>query len=139
MRRDIIDERPTNPKYYDSMSKLLDDILEQRRQEALDYEAYLAKILDAAKTLGTKKPLTDYPGSLDTEAKRALYDFLDSNEQLALAVDNAVLHNKRADWIGNRLKQQRVENAITPLLPADFGEKRLEQLMELVTAQREYI
>ena len=43
------------------MSKLLDDIIEERRQQALDYEAYLAKILDAAKTLGTKEPLTDYP------------------------------------------------------------------------------
>ncbi|EUA94209.1 type I site-specific deoxyribonuclease, HsdR family domain protein [Mycobacterium ulcerans str. Harvey] len=27
MRKVIIDERPTNPKYYDSMSKLLDDII----------------------------------------------------------------------------------------------------------------
>ena len=139
MRRVIIDERPTNPKYYDSMSKLLDDILEQRRQEALDYEAYLAKILDTAKTLGTKEPLTDYPKSLDTEAKRAVYDFLDSDEQLALAIDHAVLHNKRADWIGNPLKQRRVEIAFAPLLPEGFGEERLEKLMELVMAQREYV
>ncbi|EUA93860.1 hypothetical protein I551_8881 [Mycobacterium ulcerans str. Harvey] len=35
--------------------------------------------------------MTDYPGSLDTDAKRALYDSLDRDEQLALAVDKAVL------------------------------------------------
>jgi type I restriction enzyme R subunit len=54
MRKVIIDERPTNPKYYDSMSKLLDDIIAERRQQALEYEAYLANILDAAKKLARK-------------------------------------------------------------------------------------
>ncbi|EUA94213.1 type I site-specific deoxyribonuclease, HsdR family domain protein [Mycobacterium ulcerans str. Harvey] len=103
MRKVIIDERPTNPKYYDSMSKLLDDIIAERHQQALQYEAYLAKILEAANRLGTKEPLTDYPGSLDTDAKRALYDSLDRDEQLALAVDKAVLESKRASWIGNPL------------------------------------
>lgn len=139
IRKVIIDERPTSPKYYDSMSKLLDDILELRRQEALDYEEYLVKLLEAATALGTKEPLTDYPESVDTDAKRALYDTLDRDEQLALAVDTAVRDNKRADWIGNPLRERRVENAIIDLLPDSFGEERLEELMKLVTAQREYI
>jgi type I restriction enzyme R subunit len=138
MRKVIIDERPTNPKYYDSMSKLLDDIIAERRQLAVEYEAYLAKILDAAKKLGTKEPLADYPESINTDAKRALYDFLDSNEQLALAVEKAVLESKRADWRGNPLRERRVENAIIDVLPRDFDGERLEQLMELVKAQHDY-
>lgn len=138
MRRVIIDERPTNPKYYDSMSKLLDDIIAERHQQALQYEAYLAKILEAANRLGTKEPLTDYPGSLDTDAKRALYDSLDRDEQLALAVDKAVLESKRASWIGNPLRERRVENSIIEVLPDDFGEQRLEALIELLKAQHDY-
>ena len=47
--------------------------------------------------------------------------------------------SKRADWIGNRLRERRVENAIIDVLPDGFGEQQLEKLMELVTAQRDYI
>jgi type I restriction enzyme R subunit len=82
--------------------------------------------------------LADYPGLINTDAKRALYDFLDSNEQLALAVEKAVLESKRADWLGNPLRERRVENAIIKVLPEGFAEERLERLMELVKAQHDY-
>ncbi|EUA93859.1 hypothetical protein I551_8880 [Mycobacterium ulcerans str. Harvey] len=36
------------------MSKLLDDIIAERHQQALQYEAYLAKILEAANSLAPK-------------------------------------------------------------------------------------
>ena len=42
-----------------------------------------------------------------------------------------MLESKRADWLGNRLRERRVENAIIEVLPEDFGEERLEQLMDL--------
>ena len=42
VRKLIIDEQPINPKYYEKMSELLDALIEQRRQEALDYQKYLA-------------------------------------------------------------------------------------------------
>ena len=49
VRKLIIDESPINPKYYEKMSELLDALIEQRRQEALDYAAYLAKIVELTK------------------------------------------------------------------------------------------
>jgi type I restriction enzyme R subunit len=52
VRKVIVDEHAMNPKYYDRMSELLDAILEQRRQGALDYEAYLAELLEHAAKLG---------------------------------------------------------------------------------------
>jgi type I restriction enzyme R subunit len=41
VRRLIIDEQPINPKYYEKMSQLLDALIAQRRQAALDYQKYL--------------------------------------------------------------------------------------------------
>ena len=41
VRKVIIDEHAMNPKYYDKMSALLDDLIKQRQQEALDYKDYL--------------------------------------------------------------------------------------------------
>ena len=46
VRRLIIDEMAVNPKYYAKLSELLDALIEQRRQEALDYQAYLTRIVE---------------------------------------------------------------------------------------------
>lgn len=46
VRKLIIDETPVNPKYYETMSDLLDSLIEQRKQEAIAYKEYLAKIVE---------------------------------------------------------------------------------------------
>jgi type I restriction enzyme R subunit len=38
VRKLIIDEQPINPKYYERMSQLLDALIAERRQQALDYQ-----------------------------------------------------------------------------------------------------
>src|SRR5260370_4779767 len=49
VRRLIIDEQPINPKYYEKMSELLDALIAQRRQEALEYQRYLEQISELAR------------------------------------------------------------------------------------------
>jgi type I restriction enzyme R subunit len=58
VRNLIIDEQPINPKYYEKMSELLDALIEQRKKEALDYQEYLAMIVDL--TRKAKNPSTGY-------------------------------------------------------------------------------
>ncbi|MFZ1977389.1 MAG: hypothetical protein WAV76_05490, partial [Bacteroidota bacterium] len=72
VRRVIIDEQPVNPKYYEKMSKLLDALIRERRQQKIEYEQYLAKIIDLTKKIKNPAGGTDYPTSLNTNAKRAL-------------------------------------------------------------------
>ena len=91
IRKVIIDERPLNPKYYDRMSELLDAILEQRRQGALDYKDYLAKLLEHAAKLGKGESDTEYPDWADNGGRRALVDFFAPEDDLAAEVDEAVL------------------------------------------------
>ena len=136
IRKLIIDERPMNPKYYDKMSELLDAILEQRRQGALDYQAYLAQLVEHAAKLGKKESDTDYPDWADNGAKRALVDFFHPNDSLALQIDTTVRHTKPHGWVGNSLKEKRVKRAIERELPEDF--ERLDELMDLVRARDEY-
>ncbi len=90
VRRVIIDEAPVNPKYYDRMSALLNALIEQRRQQAINYETYLADIVALAKKVADPTEGATYPPALDTAAKRALYDNLGQNEAMALAVDAEV-------------------------------------------------
>jgi type I restriction enzyme R subunit len=136
MRKVIIDERAMNPKYYDKMSELLDALIEERRRGAIEYQEYLAKLLEAAKKLGTKESDTPYPDWADNGAKRALVDFFFPRAELAIEVDRAVMLNKPDSWVGSRLKERRVRNAIRSTLPADFD--HLDELFELVKARHEY-
>ena len=112
VRKLIIDEHPINPKYYEKMSELLSALIEQRRQQAIDYESYLAKVIELTKQVKNPANNSAYPSSLNTPAKRALYDNLNENEELALTVHKAVNDNRQADWRTNRIKIKIVQNAI---------------------------
>ncbi len=155
VRRLIIDEMAVNPKYYERMSELLDALIEQRRQEALDYEAYLKRIIELTKKV--KQPEDQrYPAPINSPARRALYDNLkavpeleellkprnkvadrstDVAEQAALALDDAIRDVKKADWRGNRFKEREVRNAIESVLEDDA---LVDTIFEIVKAQRDY-
>ena len=78
---------------------------------------------------------TDYPKSLNSGAKRALYDNLGQDEELALAVDYAVLSNKRDDWRGHKVKEKEVRYAVKQALNDDA---LLDTVFDLVRNQSDY-
>ena len=136
VRKLIIDEHPINPKYYERMSELLDALIEQRKKDAIAYREYLAKIVELTRQAKNPAGGASYPASLDTPAKRALFDNLDRNETLALAVDQAVQNNRQADWRGNVFKVRKVRLALKSALG---GEEALtDRVLELVKVQNEY-
>ncbi len=136
MRKVIIDERAMNPKYYDKMSDLLDAVLEARRKGALDYQQYLAKLIEQAEKLGKGESDTPYPEWANNGARKALVDYFWPSTELAIEVDKAVRHTKPDSWIGNPMKEKRVKLAIKDALPADYD--RLDELFDLVKARHEY-
>ncbi|HWL43221.1 MAG TPA: HsdR family type I site-specific deoxyribonuclease [Ilumatobacter sp.] len=142
MRKVIIDERAMNPKYYDKMSELLDAIIEERRRKAIEYEEYLAKLLDAAKKLGTKESDTQYPGWANDGDKRALVDFFAPNDDLAVEVDHIVVTTKPDSWVGNQMKERKVRNAVWNVIHVNYDdlqkEEIIQQLMDLLKARDEY-
>ena len=136
MRKVIIQERAMNPKYYDRMSELLDALLDERRRGALEYKAYLARLIEQATKLGKLESETDYPAWADDGGKRALVDFFLPEADLAESVDKAVRTTKPDSWIGNAMKERRVRRAVRSVLPEEFA--RLDELMELLRARHEY-
>ena len=44
-----------NPKYYESMSTLLDALIEQRREAVIDYEEYLLKLVEFTQRLAKRR------------------------------------------------------------------------------------
>ena len=156
LRKLIIDEQPVNPKYYERMSELLDALIEERRQQALEYEEYLKQLVELSKKVKDPSASIIYPPSINSPARRALYDNLkgrpeieaivsemqmaadipDMAEFLALAVDDVVRNTKKAEWRGNRFKEREVRNAIAEVIgPHD---ELVDLLFEIVKNQDEY-
>lgn len=117
VRKLIINESPVDPAYYDKMSTLLDALIEQRRQGVLSYKEYLEKIarLTQDATMPGGGPAA-YPASVKTTAQRALYNNLDKDEGLALAVDAAIQSARMDGWRDNTMKTKKVRLAINAVL-----------------------
>ncbi len=135
LRRVIIDEQPINPKYYERMSDLLDGLIQQRKAQAHSYEEYLRKLVSLSKQVTNPSGGVSYPRSLSSAARRALYDNLGQNEELAVTLDRDIRAVKKADWRGNVIKEREVLYAIKQHI-ADDAEA--ERVFELVKNQTEY-
>jgi type I restriction enzyme R subunit len=154
VRRLIIDEMAVNPKYYERMSQLLDALIAQRKQEAIDYAAYLAEVVELTRKASRPGTGSAYPVNINSPLRCALYDNLRAVEGLSdrlvdqrrvadvpdtaaaatLAVDDAIRAVRKADWRGNRFKEREVLNAIRAVIAdADLA----EQLFNIVKAQRD--
>ncbi|WP_434637070.1 HsdR family type I site-specific deoxyribonuclease [Sulfurimonas sp. NW7] len=135
IRKLIIDENPINPKYYEKMSKLLDELIKERKENAIEYKKYLQKIQELADKV-MKPTITSYPKSIDSRAKQALYDNLDSDETLAISVDAVIKVTKEDACWGNMMKERKLRIAIKKALGSKDG--MIEEIMELVKHQDEY-
>ncbi|MGY2745557.1 type I restriction endonuclease subunit R [Arthrobacter sp. UYCu723] len=136
IRKVIVDENAMNPKYYESMSILLDAIIEQRRQGAIDYKEYLEQLIAHAKKVGAKESDTVYPAWATNGAQRAIVDFGWPDPATPIQVDTAIMTSKPHGWVGNTFKEKEVARAIRRVLPADF--ERFNELFDLVKARNEY-
>ena len=138
VRKTIVDENPVNPKYFDSMATLLDEIIKQRREQAISYQEYLEQIKALANKVVNPSENTaqNYPTSVDTPAKQAIYDNLGNDEVLTTKIDTAVRYTKKADWLGDRFKEREIANAVRE--EAAGYNINIVDVMELIKAQKEY-
>ena len=114
VRRTIVDERAMNPKYYDSMSKLLDDLIDKQKQDAAVYAEYLKDLVALAAQVGTGAPIGTYPGWASTPARRALVDF---TWPTGIGVDvEDVLHTiqrqKEHNWASHPIRRKALAKAL---------------------------
>ena len=161
VRRVIIDRTPVNPVYYEEMSRLLDALIQQRRQNAIDYQTYLARIAALTRQIDTYRTRVSYPSGINTAARQALFDNItisDASEiaetegqnenppnreiraRVAVALDEAIRDSKEDDWKGHRLKERKVRLAMSKVVAEEFGDYAVDvdALFELAKNQHEY-
>lgn len=153
VRSKIIKEHLIDPAFFDEMSVLLEEIIKERKANAVNYEEYLKKIAELAKKVKAGKG-DDTPDELKTSAQRAIYNNLGEDLELALKIDSTILSVKRDGWRGNRPKELEIMSAIYNTLkthepvgdsmtlgdpPVKYGlEKVVERLFNIIIEQKEY-
>jgi type I restriction enzyme R subunit len=139
VRKLIIDETPINPKYYEKMSELLDALIAQRKEGALEYKDYLAKVVELTKQAKAGPSAGAYPAGMSSPALRALFDNLGRDEAMAVKVDAAVRERMQDGWRGNPMKTKRVRQAIAAALGEDDLEAaQVESTLALIKSQYDY-
>jgi type I restriction enzyme R subunit len=134
VRKTIIRERLTDPRFYDEMSKLLDDLIKQKRDDTEAYEEFLRNAEVLVKKLAKGVPGAGVPPALHGNREAAvLYNNLngilqpentglmaaeptpeygDERLQLALRLDAAIKSNAPSGWKGDEVKERVVLNTI---------------------------
>ena len=113
LKHEIVKKIGGNSVYYGKLSEMLQKIIDQRKIEALSYDEYLRQVVELAEAILHPESSMEYPDAVkDSAAKRALYDFFDKNEELAVSVDKAIRTALRPGWKKNYQKQQVIRGAI---------------------------
>lgn len=137
VQKEIVEKRQSNPKYYEKMSALLRELIEQRRNEVINYEEYLKRIVELAKDIRQPESTSRYPERIrNSAAMRALYDNLDGDEEHAVSVHQAILEARLDGFRGNIVKERKIRRAIEAALHGDKA--KAEELMKIVIEQGEY-
>ena len=164
VRKTIIREQLTDPRFYAQMSQLLQDLIAQSRDDATEYEAFLAKAEALVKRLATHGAAGDVPFALHgpPEAQviyRNLPDILsaihaaqdapaiaaqearpppygDEHAALALQIDRAMREHAPAGWRGDQAREAQVLNALFPLMQRQRA--ATQALFELIKNQPGY-
>ncbi|WJX98513.1 type I restriction endonuclease subunit R [Helicobacter pylori] len=114
-KKRIIEKEASDPKYYEKLSSLLNDLINQFREKKLTYSEYLQQIQHLAQQV-IHKENKNYPKKINTNALKTLYDNLDENEALALETDACIRDNKKDGWVGHNQKEKNLKIALRKII-----------------------
>ena len=159
VRKTIIREQLTDPRFYEQMSTLLDDLIRQSREDAAAYEEFLREAEALVKRLAAKQFDDGVPAALHGRREATVIynnlpqilaigrggagrvaesspEYGDERLRLALEIDRVMREQAPAGWKGDQAREAQVQNALFPLLDCDRDSTRA--LFELVKNQPGY-
>ncbi|EPR08132.1 type I restriction endonuclease subunit R [Ruminiclostridium papyrosolvens] len=136
IRKKIVEKILINPKYYEKMSTILDELIKARREGVIAYEKMLEKYVDLVRKSEQPENNMHYPESIRHScAMRAFYDNCGEDEDLAIALDKAVRDSKQVDFRHNEFKERRIKQALYRILN---NKDEVERIYNIVVEQGEY-
>jgi type I restriction enzyme R subunit len=150
VRKTIIRDQLTDPRFYAEMSQLLDDLIKQTRADATAYEAFLKRAEDLVKRIAQKNTgnhpaiLDGYQGAIvlfNNLASIPAMDFKcppddEGKAKLALDLDFAMREKAPSGWKGDDIREKQVLNALFPLMSRD--REATQAIFEIIKNQPAY-
>ena len=151
VRKTIIRDQLTDPRFYAEMSKLLEDLIKQSRTDAAAYEAFLKKAEELVKRMAKKEPIAGVPAMLNGKPEAiVLFNNLSSipattfqyptaeeeRAKLAIELDNIVCSEAPAHWIGDDTREKQIINALYPKMDRD--REATKAIFEIIKNQPGY-
>lgn len=133
LREVIRKDSPFNPAYYGKLSIILQELIDKRKKEMLDYEEYMKELIELVKK-ARGKSANSYPESIKTPGMRALYDNLGQNEYLAIQTHKVIKENALVGFRDNRMKQRKLIGALAKLL----GDEMAQKIYDIIKLHDEY-
>ena len=140
MRKMIISERPNNPAYFDKMSDLLNHLIQEQKDDKIQYKELIERLIEKLKE-ARSTTRASYPKSIDTKGKQALYDNLGDDEELTLLVHRTIKASARdgfRDMDGSGVRKMRALRKAVETVLSDVAPEKVDDIMQLVVAQKEY-
>jgi len=160
VRKTIIRDQLTDPRFYEQMSKLLDDLIKQSRADAAAHEDFLRNAEALVKRLAAREPDEGVPAALHGKREATVIynnlprilaagrradrvaesspesEYGDKRVRLAIEIDRVMRERAPAGWKGDQAREAQVLNALFPLL--DRNREATLALFELVKNQPGY-
>jgi type I restriction enzyme, R subunit len=151
VRRTIIRDRLTDPKFYAEMSTLLDDLIQQKRNDTESYEQFLNNAEALINRLGRQQPDANIPAILHGKTEAiVLFNNLESipvttfqcpedeeaKAALALELDRTIRARAPAGWKGDDTREKQVLNAIFPIMSRD--RQATQAIFDIIKNQDNY-
>jgi type I restriction enzyme R subunit len=133
VRKTIIRDQLTDPKFYSEISDLLEDLIRQKRDDTAAYEEFLRAAEALVKRMANKgtgghpSALHGYPeavvlfNNLDSIPSTTFQCPTDIEERakVALEIDLAMREHAPAGWKGDDTREKQVLNALFPIMKRD--------------------
>ena len=151
VRKTIIRDQLTDPRFYAEMSKLLDDLIKQSRANAAAYESFLKNAEELVNRMARKDTVAGVPAVLHGNPEAiVLFNNLasipatafqcsaddDAKAMLALELDQAMREKAPAGWKGDDTREKQVLNALFPIMARD--REATQAIFEIIKNQRGY-
>ncbi len=158
VRKTIIRDQLTDPRFYEKLSKLLEDLIADWRSGVVSYQDFLDQAESLVQKMRAGHAAEDVPAALvGNQPAIAIYNNLpqilaqtieptlmqdddpaysDPNISLALAIDQAMREQAPAGWRGDDARERQVLNALFPILRRN--RQATEAVFELIRNQAGY-
>ncbi|QOY86159.1 type I restriction endonuclease subunit R [Paludibaculum fermentans] len=139
IRKTVIRGQLTDPRFYEQMSKLLEDLIKQSREDTREYEEFLRQAEALVRRLAANQSDDGVPPALRGHREAIVIfnnlpqilaagrpDSADESEPgpddeteratLALEIDRVIREHAPAGWKGDQAKEAQVKNALFPAM-----------------------